>query len=69
MALDALRDWTPPAFPLTGKDAIAAGVAPGPAVGQILRRVQEEWIAGDFRPATREELLALLRRMLEEPEA
>ena len=69
MALDALRDWTPPAFPLTGKDAIAAGVAPGPAVGQILRRVQEEWIAGDFRPATREKLLALLRRMLEEPEA
>ena len=69
MALDALRDWTPPTFPLTGKDAIAVGVAPGPAVGQILRRVQEEWIAGDFRPATREELLALLKRMLEEPEA
>ncbi len=69
VALDALHGWTPPVFPLTGKDAIAAGVAPGPAVGQILRRVQDRWIAGDFRPATREELLALLKRMLEEPEA
>ncbi len=68
MALNTLRDWTPPVFPLTGKDAIAAGVAPGPAVGQTLRKVQEQWIAGDFRPATREELLALLKRMLEEPE-
>ncbi len=68
-ALAALRDWTPPVFPLTGKDAIAAGVAPGPAVGQILRRVQDRWIAGDFRPASREELLALLKRIVEEPEA
>ncbi len=69
LALDALHDWTPPVFPLTGKDVIAAGVAPGPAVGQTLRKVQDRWIAGDFRPATREELLALLKRMLEEPEA
>ncbi len=69
VALNALHDWMPPTFPLTGKDAIAAGVAPGPAVGQTLRKVQERWIAEDFRPATRAELLALLKRMVEEPES
>jgi poly(A) polymerase/tRNA nucleotidyltransferase (CCA-adding enzyme) len=35
-----------PIFPLLGRDALAAGVPPGPAVGQALARVREWWMAG-----------------------
>lgn len=41
--------WKPSAFPLSGKDATAAGVEPGPEVGALLRAVEDWWIAGDFR--------------------
>lgn len=40
--------WTPPAFPLTGEDVIAAGAPKGPMVGQVLREVEEWWIDHDF---------------------
>jgi poly(A) polymerase len=40
--------WTPPAFPLGGADARAAGVAAGPAMGRALKAVEEWWIAEDF---------------------
>ncbi len=35
-----------PVFPLEGRDALAQGAAPGPAVGAALRRVREWWLAG-----------------------
>lgn len=48
-ALLALADaWTPPRFPISGADAIAAGFSPGPAMGEALRKVEAAWIAGDF---------------------
>jgi len=40
--------WTPPPFPLTGEDVIAAGTPKGPMVGQVLREVEEWWIDHDF---------------------
>lgn len=40
--------WTPPAFPLTGADVMAAGVPKGPLVGQVLREVEDWWIDHDF---------------------
>lgn len=40
--------WSPPAFPLTGEDVIAAGVPRGPMVGQVLREVEDWWIDHDF---------------------
>ena len=40
--------WTPPPFPLTGEDVIAAGVTKGPMVGQVLREVEAWWIDHDF---------------------
>jgi poly(A) polymerase len=56
----ALRDlpatWSVPKFPLTGRDLQAAGLAPGPAMGETLRRLEDWWIASDFQP-TREDLL------------
>jgi poly(A) polymerase len=40
--------WSPPPFPLTGEDVIAAGVPKGPMVGQVLREVEDWWIDHDF---------------------
>jgi poly(A) polymerase/tRNA nucleotidyltransferase (CCA-adding enzyme) len=34
-----------PVFPLEGRDALALGAAPGPAVGAALRAVRERWLA------------------------
>jgi poly(A) polymerase len=40
--------WSPPPFPLTGEDVIAAGAPKGPMVGQVLREVEEWWVDHDF---------------------
>ena len=56
------RAWTPPEFPLKGRDALAAGLAHGPAVGEALAQVEAWWEAGDYR-ATREECLAKLHEL------
>jgi poly(A) polymerase len=42
------RHWTPPIFPLTGRDVTALGIAPGPEVGRLLGAVHDWWEAGDF---------------------
>lgn len=58
--LEVARIFVPPAFPLSGADATAAGLSPGPAMGVALRAVEDWWLARDFRPG-RDELLARLR--------
>jgi poly(A) polymerase len=40
--------WTPPAFPLAGRDVTALGIPPGPRVGQLLGEVRAWWEADDF---------------------
>jgi len=40
--------WSPPAFPLTGRDVVGAGGASGPAVGMLLKAVEAWWIDHDF---------------------
>ncbi len=56
----ALFDLPPgPDFPLLGRDALAAGVPPGPALGRLLAQVREWWIAGGAA-ASRDECLAEL---------
>ncbi len=35
-----------PVFPLSGRDALALGIAPGPCVGAALRSVRRWWLAG-----------------------
>ncbi len=42
--------WTPPVFPVAGRDVSALGIAQGPRVGELLRAVEDWWIAEDFRP-------------------
>ncbi|MER2520270.1 MAG: CCA tRNA nucleotidyltransferase [Bdellovibrionales bacterium] len=49
--------WNPIAFPVRGKDLAALGLAEGPRMGELLRKIEDWWIARDFRP-TREECLA-----------
>jgi poly(A) polymerase len=41
-------EWPIPRFPLTGKDLLARGLKPGPAVGRALERLEDWWIASDF---------------------
>jgi len=38
-----------PVFPLEGRDALALGVTPGPAVGELLRDVRAWWMDGGCR--------------------
>ncbi|HEV2677852.1 MAG TPA: CCA tRNA nucleotidyltransferase [Aliidongia sp.] len=46
----ALADaWDNPALPIGGRDVTALGIEAGPAVGRLLRLVEEWWIEGDFR--------------------
>ncbi len=52
--------WEIPVLPVTGRDLIAAGIAPGPALGEALRRLEQSWVASDFM-AGKEELLNQLR--------
>jgi poly(A) polymerase len=55
------RAWARPKFPLTGHDAAAAGIGPGPEVGEALRRAEAFWVEHDFEPS-RAALLERLRR-------
>lgn len=59
-ALLALADtWTPPRFPLTGRDVMVAGVPEGPHVGRVLAEVEEWWIDSGFT----EDRLSLAERL------
>ncbi len=58
--------WKRPKFPLQGDDVLALGMAPGPAVGELLGRVEEWWIKGDFG-ADRKAALAHLRALAAKP--
>ena len=55
------KGWVRPTFPLTGHDAAAAGLPPGPLVGEALRQAEAFWIEHDFLP-DRLALVAQLRR-------
>jgi len=38
------RDFVVPTFPITGKDLMGVGMAPGPQMGQRLRRMEAAWV-------------------------
>ncbi|MGE0846920.1 MAG: CCA tRNA nucleotidyltransferase [Flavobacteriaceae bacterium] len=48
--------WTKPELPVSGRDLIARGIAPGPAIGEALDRLEKKWIDSGFT-LTRDELL------------
>ncbi len=61
--LRAAAQWSPPALPIGGADALAAGVPRGPEVGRLLGEVEKWWIRGDFK-ADREKCLQHLLRIV-----
>ena len=50
-------NWKPLTFPIKGRDLIENGAAPGPDLGRMLGRLEDEWIASGFK-LDRDELLA-----------
>jgi poly(A) polymerase len=49
-----------PVMPVSGDEVLAAGVAPGPAVGAAMRKLEAAWIESDFT-ADRNTLLGLVK--------
>ena len=65
-ALKLARDWTPPELPVSGRDVLSLGLAPGPKVGRLMTAVEEWWVVGDFT-ADRAACLAELERLAKHP--
>ncbi|MBB4301210.1 poly(A) polymerase [Rhodobium orientis] len=42
--------WPVPRFPVSGRDLVALGIPSGPAVGELLARVEDWWIGEGFSP-------------------
>lgn len=57
--LERAQAWTRPVMPVRGADLIAAGIPPGPEIGEKLARLESAWVSSNFR-LTRDELLATL---------
>ncbi|NKE44378.1 CCA tRNA nucleotidyltransferase [Roseomonas frigidaquae] len=55
-----------PDFPLLGRDLMALGLPPGPALGSLLGKLRAWWLAGDCT-ADRDALLAEAGRLLGKP--
>jgi poly(A) polymerase len=64
LALSLPDRWQAPAFPLRGPDIIALGDVKGPEIGDMLRRLEAEWIASAFT-LDREALLAKARQLVQ----
>ena len=47
-ALSLPKRWPIPSMPFGGKDVVALGIGPGPAVGEVLRRFETWWIKAGF---------------------
>ncbi len=47
--IDFAQNWQRPTFPLQGQDLIAAGMKPGPEMGQRLKALEEAWIESGFK--------------------
>ncbi|MDQ6436762.1 CCA tRNA nucleotidyltransferase [Mesorhizobium sp. LHD-90] len=46
--LKLARSWQKPAFPVKGADLAASGMKPGPQMGKLLRKLEDEWIGSGF---------------------
>jgi poly(A) polymerase len=61
--LERAKGWKKPAFPISGADALKAGIAAGPRVGEVLADIERQWIDGNF-VMDRATLLARLRDLV-----
>ncbi|WFU00553.1 CCA tRNA nucleotidyltransferase [Rhizobium sp. CB3171] len=62
--LERTARWKKPVFPVNGGDALAAGVSAGPRVGEILGKLEQQWLDGNFA-MNRAALLARLKELTE----
>jgi poly(A) polymerase len=53
-------------LPIAGRDLLELGVPRGPAVGEMLKRIEGWWIAEDFQPG-RNACLEMARGLLDQP--
>ena len=51
--LDLASVWTPPKFPLSGRDILVRNVPNGPLVAELLKAVEDRWIEEDYPPRAR----------------
>jgi poly(A) polymerase len=49
-ALGLVDGWKRVDLPVRGRDLVALGVAPGPAMGRLLAELEAWWEARDYRP-------------------
>lgn len=49
-AIDYVRTWNRPQFPVKGQDVLKAGVSQGEAVRRVLADVEDWWVKEDFSP-------------------
>jgi poly(A) polymerase len=64
-ALALPERWQAPTFPLGGHDVMALGANKGPDLGQVLKRLEQEWIEAGFS-LDRDQLLAKARTLIAE---
>ncbi|NKB55912.1 MAG: CCA tRNA nucleotidyltransferase [Alphaproteobacteria bacterium] len=62
--LDLADSWTTKTFPITGADVLERNIPHGPAVGELLRAVEDWWVGGDFA-ADRAVCLAYLEQEIQ----
>jgi poly(A) polymerase len=55
--------WTPPEFPLRGRDLMALGIPHGPQIGRLLKEIEAWWEAGGYQ-ADRDEIVSRLKQSL-----
>ena len=55
--------WQRPVLPVSGADVLEAGVAAGPRVRELLQKLEEGWIEGNFN-ADRATLIARLTSLV-----
>ncbi|MED6308734.1 MAG: hypothetical protein VX624_02395, partial [Pseudomonadota bacterium] len=48
--LQELDTFSPPKFPLEGRDLTALGIPEGPEIGDLLRQVETWWVSQSFAP-------------------
>lgn len=60
--LSLAKRWPVPVFPVTGRDLTGRGMKPGPELGAVLRRLEDWWIASEFKPG-KDAILARVGQM------
>jgi hypothetical protein len=62
-ALALPERWQAPVFPIGGNDVMALGAIKGPGIGELLKRLEQDWIVSGFA-LDRDQLLARGRALI-----